>query len=394
VTGDGPRQPEVNALRVRLSLGSTLMVIGAVAAALILVGLFEAARRPVAWVVATAVVAWLLSWVIDVLDRWMPRGLAVLVIVVGFVVLAGGGWLGVRATIRSEVARLRTGLPDAARDLEQRYGAVADFRLAERTQAFVNSLDERFGTQAQVTAAAGTASTYIVTGVLMLFLLGYGPRFVSAGLRQIGDPARRASVTAVLGQASSSARAYLLIALAQVIAVTAICSVVFYLLDLPAPFVLGLLVGWLSAIPYLGVILGGLAPLLAAATEPHQFTYLVLVGLLVGLQLVEAWVIRPRVDRSTLRVGPALMLVGTIVGFELYGFGGALYGTAVLVLLWALLNAMPVRSALHPAAEGQQREAEEHRADQPQGQLDPLAGGGERRAGTAQQGGGGLDAEP
>jgi predicted PurR-regulated permease PerM len=378
VPGDGPRQPAVKVLQVRLSLGSTLLVIGAVVAAVILMNLFEAARRPVAWVVAASVVAWLLSWVIDLLDRWIPRGLAVLVTVLGFVVLAGGAWVGVRATIRSEVDRLRTALPAAAGDLELRYQAAADFHLAGRTQSFVNSLDDRFGTQAQVAAAAGTASTYIVTGVLMLFLVGYGPRFVSAALGQIADPARRASVAAVVNKASYGARAYLLIVLTQAIAITVACSVVFYLLDLPAPFILGLLVGGLGAIPYLGIILGGLAPLLAAATEPRELTYVVLVGLLVGLQLVEALVIRPRVDRRTIRVGPALMLAGTLVGFELYGFGGAVYGTAALILLWAVLQAMPDRSA-SPApavppdylAKATQHDTVHRQPTNPQAQPDP-----------------------
>jgi predicted PurR-regulated permease PerM len=208
----------------------------------------------------------------------------------------------------------------------------------------VSSLDERFGTQAQVTEAAGTASTYIVTGVLMLFLVGYGPRFVAGALRQIRDPVRQESVSNVVYRASSSARAYLLLTLLQAVAVIGLCFLAFYLLDLPAPFVLGLVVGGLGAIPYLGIILGGLAPLIAAAAEPHEFTYVVLVVLLVGLQILEAVVIRPRVDSRTVRVGPALMLIGTLIGFELYGIGGAIYGTAVLVWLWAVLLAVPDRS--------------------------------------------------
>ena len=74
--------------------------------------------------------------------------------------------------------------------------------------------------------------------------------------------------------------------------ITAVCSSVFYLLDLPAPFVLGLLVGWLSA-PYFGILLGGSAPLLVAVTEPHLLTYLVLAALLVGLQSVDVLAVRP-----------------------------------------------------------------------------------------------------
>jgi predicted PurR-regulated permease PerM len=108
-----------------------------------------------------------------------------------------------------------------------------------------------------------------------------------------------------------------------------------------------LLVGWLSAIPYLGILLGGLAPLLVAVTEQHLGTYVVVTALLIGLQSLEILAVRPRADR-TLRVGPALTLAGIVIGFELYGFGGALYGTALLVLFWALLWAMPDRTTQPP----------------------------------------------
>jgi predicted PurR-regulated permease PerM len=190
-------------------------------------------------------------------------------------------------------------------------------------------------------------------------------------------------VAAVLYRASNGAQAYLLIALAQTIAITAICSVVFYLLDLPAPFVLGLLVGWLSAIPYLGIIVSGLGPLLAAATEPHVFTYVVLVALLGGLQLVEAFVIRPRADRRTIRVGPALMLIGTLIGFEAYGVGGAIYGTALLVLVWAGWQAMLDREAWRAPSESAaiagaaQPDAAAARPSELQAQPNPVSGAGE-----------------
>ena len=345
MTGEAQREPEVEVRQVRLSIGSVFLVIGAVVAAVALANLFQAARRPVAWTIATAIVAWLLSGGIGALDRWMPRALAVITTLVGLVALAGGAVIGVRATMRSEVERLRTALPAAAHELEQRYSAAANLHVVQRTQSLVNSLDDRFGARAQVAAAAGTASTYIVTGVLTLFLVIYGPRFVSAALRQIADPGRQASVTAAVYHGSDRGRAYLLVVLAQTIVITAVCSAVFYLLDLPAPFVLALLVGWLGVIPFLGILLGGLAPLLAAATEPHDYTYPTLLGLLIGLQLIEALLIRPRLDRRTIRVGPTLMLVGNLIGFDLYGIGGAIYTTAAVVFAWAVLQAVPD----HPA---------------------------------------------
>jgi predicted PurR-regulated permease PerM len=334
----------VTKLHVKVGIGSTLLVIGAVVAAIAVADLFEAARRPIAWVVATSIVAWLLSAVITVLARRMPRPFALVLTVFGFAILAGGAWIGVRVTIKSEVDRLRTSLPNAARDLETRHKTAANFHLADRAQSFVNNLDERFGTHAAATAAATTASTYIVTGILMLFLLGYGPRFVAGTLHQIADDEKRAAVGSILSRASGAARSYLLYALAQALLIASLCSAVFYFLDLPAPFILGLLVGGLGIIPYFGIVLGGFAPLLAAATDPHKATYIILVVMLLALQCIEAIVIRPRLDRRTLRVGPTLILVAIVVGFELYGFGGALYSIAVVVLLSAVLDAMPDRS--------------------------------------------------
>ena len=356
MTSDGsPEQPGGDALRVRLTAGSTLLVISAIVTAGVVIALFQAAKRPLAWVLAASIVAWLLTWVIALLDRWLPHLVSILISVIGFVVLIGGAWVGVSATLAAEVDKLRTALPQAAMDLEARYEAAADFRLVERAQAFVNQLDERFGTQAEVAHAAGTASTYIVTGVLMLFLVGYGPRFISAGLRQIADPARRSLATAVLDRASGTGRAYLLLMLAQIALITTICSMVFYLLDLPAPFVLGLVVGLTGAIPYIGILLGGLAPLLAAVTDARLSVYVVLVALLVGLQAVEALVVNPWVVQRTLRVGPAVILIGALVGFQLYGFGGAIYGPAALVFVWAILRALPDRSAAaEPAATSHQ----------------------------------------
>ena len=105
MSGDGPRRTPVRPLWVSVSLGSTLLVIGAVVAAIGLANLFVAARRPLAWAAAASVAAWLLSGVVDILGRWVPRGLAVVVTVLGLALVAVGGWVGVRATLAAEVDR-------------------------------------------------------------------------------------------------------------------------------------------------------------------------------------------------------------------------------------------------------------------------------------------------
>ena len=66
-----------------------------------------------------------------------------------------------------------------------------DFGLAERVERFIDDLDDELGTSAVLQRSASTVSTYAVTGILVLFLIGYGPRFITAGLAQIDDDRRR-----------------------------------------------------------------------------------------------------------------------------------------------------------------------------------------------------------
>lgn len=340
MTGD--RAP-VGPLRVRPTVGSTFLVIAAIATSIVLVNVFVAARRTIGWVFATAIVAWLLTAVIALCDRWMPRAAAVVVTLIGFVAIGAGTWVGLGASVRAEVNRARIALPVAAERLERRSGTAREFRLADRVRGFVDDLDRRFGARAAVSKAAGTAPVYVVTGVLLLFFLGYGPRYGAAALAQIPDEERRQLVKEMAASGSQRARRYLLITAAQVAAVATVCTVAFHIAGLPAPFALGLLVGAFGAIPYLGIVLGGLPAVLLAAAENDRSVLLAVLAVVAVLQVVEALVVRRRVDPRTLRVGPAAMLVAGIVGFRLYGLGGAVYAAAAIVLVVALLDEWSAR---------------------------------------------------
>jgi predicted PurR-regulated permease PerM len=61
---------------------------------------------------------------------------------------------------------------------------------------------------------------------------------------------------------------------------------------------------------------------------------------LLGLQAIEVAVVRPYVDRRTVRVGPSIPIVVSLLGFELYGVGGSVYGIALAVIALAALDAI------------------------------------------------------
>jgi predicted PurR-regulated permease PerM len=247
--------------------------------------------------------------------------------------------------IRAETTRLQRAAPEAAGRLEAsaRFGRAArDFHLRARVQDFVDALPAKLlgGTGAAAfTTNANRVVAVLANFVLTIFLLLYGPRILGAGIRRIGDPARRDRVTNVLLRAYRRAWRYTIGTLGMALASGLFAFLVARVLALPAPAALAVLVGIGSILPFVGIVIGGLPMiLLTAGVDPTSYKVAVVAGLLVGYQLFEALLLQPIVHRWSIRFGPALTVVVVMVGFELYGVAGALTGLMVAVLAVAVLD--------------------------------------------------------
>jgi predicted PurR-regulated permease PerM len=337
---EGSDQLTPTSVRIDFSFATALAVVVAVAAALVLAAVFGAASRPIGWALACAVVAALLYPIIGFLDRHMPHALAVLVTLLGLAAVLGGFYAGVAGTVADNIETLKDQAPAAAAELEADNEVARDFGLESRVTAFVEDLDERLGTQAQLERSTSTVSTYVVTGVLTVFFIAYGSKLVTGALGQIRDERRRTRLARVMHRAATKWRQYSLVAFGQAVVVTLVSWLVLWAIDLPAPFILGLLIGGFSVIPFAGAVIGGVPALLFAAGTLDVGRVLAVVALVVAVQLFEIFVVRRRVDGVTLYLGPALPLIVALIGWDLYGLGGAVYGVLLLILALAITDAL------------------------------------------------------
>ena len=135
------------------------------------------------------------------------------------------------------------------------------------------------------------------------------------------------------------ARRYILISVALALAAGLIAFGLCWWADLPAPVVLSVFVGALSIVPGFGIMLGALpALLLASGLQPGVTTSALAVAFL-AIQVAHELVQRRHVYRRSVIVGPAAIVITMIVGFEIYGIGGAFYGAALAVFAMAALDA-------------------------------------------------------
>jgi predicted PurR-regulated permease PerM len=329
---------------VHVTAGSAALIALSLLATLVVRNVFVSAHRIIGWAIACTIVAVLLAPLVAYLSRHMPRIVALLLVGATIAGLVGVLVYGVFDNINSESLRLASQGADAAQRLEERndrIGEIArDLRLQERANDLEQSIRDRVSSGGEaLRSGARTVPTYFVCWILTIFLLLYGARMVQGGLALIRDPRRRVRSEVVLTEAVDNARGYVFASMAQGIIVGLLAAGSALLLDLPAPVIVGLIVGLMSMLPYIGITLGSIPLVLLIAGTRSAVAAAVAFALIVALQVFEVYVVRRRVDGSTLHVGPAVPVIVVAVGYGVYGVGGALYGAAIAVFLLALADA-------------------------------------------------------
>ena len=114
------------------------------------------------------------------------------------------------------------------------------------------------------------------------------------------------------------------------------CSIaVFGLIGLPYFYFLGVISGFLSLIPYLGVILAILPPLVADLGHLTTGIFLVIVGSVLGLHLVAMNVLYPKILGKRLQLNPLAVTLALL-------FWGWLWGAMGLILAVPITGAAKI----------------------------------------------------
>lgn len=328
---------------VRMTVGPQVVavVLVGIAGGLLSFGVVDAARRPLGWAVASVVVAALVEPLVRWLDRWVPRIVAILAGLLFVAVLAGSVATGILADLGNQFDRLRDEAPRAAESIQddERFGELAtDFRLEDRVEEVLDRLrDPTSGLASE--EAANAASAYLVGAVLTAFFLSSGPGAGQMVLEEIRDPERRERVREVVRLGFLHSRAYVLFGLGKAAVAGVAAWGLCYWQEVPAPIVLGVAVAALSVVPGFGIVVGGMFALLLEAGLGTRSGALWLAAGFLALQVADTVFTHRVVVPRSLSVGPAAIVIAVIVGFEVYGIGGALYAATLAIFGIAMLDA-------------------------------------------------------
>lgn len=328
---------------LRFTPASVSRALAMVAATILVLAVFRSATRPLGWLVVAAVGAALLGPVVIFFQRFMRRGLAVFVTVVVSAVVVGGVAYVVVEDLSNQLGRVQRLAPRAAGEVErsERFGELArEVHLRDRVDRFVDELPDRLrgGDEAEaIQSAASRGVSFLITFVLTLFLLAWGPRFVEAGLNQIDDAPRRARTRRVLLATYGRFWRYVGLTMARATLAGLFTYVVARMAGVPAPVMLAVWVGAWSIVPAVGVVVGALAVCLVAVTQSFSLAGWLLV-LFLGYQVFDVLVLEQRIERRTLHLGSFGTFVAAALGLEAYGIGGLIMASLLAMFAAALVR--------------------------------------------------------
>jgi len=111
------------------------------------------------------------------------------------------------------------------------------------------------------------------------------------------------------------------------------------LVGLDLAVLIGMLAGVVSFVPYLGIIVGGGAALIAAAVQFQDWLHpgLVLLVFVVG-QMLEGFVLTPWLVGDRVGLHPVAVIFAILAGGQLFGFLGVLLALPAAAVIMVLLR--------------------------------------------------------
>lgn len=367
---------------------SAFIIMATVYVGLLLAGLLAQILGGFTQILLIVFVAWLLAFVLAPIVNWLTRrtrlsrgasiGLvyAATLIGSGFLLFYAAGAIGANmGDIAADFPLTRARIEGTLREWQDAVAfgrfdpnLVELYRDVEGT--FARAASSMIGEVPQVTVAV--LGSLVLVIILSLYMLADSAGILAKFERVV--PSRFASEFEIFQRNVAAAfggflRAQVILAAVQ----TLLTIAVVVLVGLPYGFVITALSAIAMLIPFFGPPLALVPPILATAIFSSEWLLLVAPPLLI-IQTVLVNYLQPRLMREALGMHPILVLVGLLVGAQVAGLWGALFGIPILAVLNVFFNYIVNMRAIEetPAAEAEEV-LEELRQEEPDATPEELA---------------------
>ncbi len=279
------------------------------------------------------------------------EGKAVLLISLILIVVLAGSIALLAPDVAEQIRNLRETLPRSAENVAEYLSQFGWGRAIIEHLPGVDDVIEKINAMSILSSVGGVFSTtagMIANFFIMLLLAIYlaaEPRVYVHGFTKLFPIEKRPRVYEILAQIGETLRWWLIGKIGSMLFIGILTWIGLSIIGVPLALTLGLIAGLLSFIPNFGPILSAIpAILLAFIASPITAVYV--IGLFIGVQIIESNLVTPWIERQTVELPPALTITSQLILTILIGGLGLVLATPVLAVLMVLIQTVYIEDVL------------------------------------------------
>ena len=290
-----------------------------------------------------AFLSMLLNPVVSRLEHWrLGRALSiiaailiVLIFLAGIISLISAQFVQFAERIPEVTERLKSVTSDGIQFLEETVGLSQEQRTNYLEQGLSNIIDKSGSTISSVLGA--TTSTFTLMTLLpifMFFMLYYKEMYQTFFQKLFEQKEGDSRIDEVLENVQDVTQNYL-VGMLTVIGILAVLNTTgMFIIGMEHALFFGVFASLMAVIPYIGIIIGALPPLLFAFLLGDSLLQPVLVIIVFGVvQFLEGNFITPRIVGSKVSINPFMAMLALIIGGEIWGISGMILFVPLIGIL-------------------------------------------------------------
>lgn len=188
---------------------------------------------------------------------------------------------------------------------------------------------------------AYTTNTFADLGLMPVFIFFflYYRTFFKQFLNKLFIRTPNQNITEIMYKIQNVVKNYILGLLLVMAIIAALNTVGLLILDIEYAFFFGALAALLNIIPYLGIIIGSILPILMALLTKDSIWYAVgVAGVFTAVQFLEGNFITPNIVGSKVSVNPLAAIIALIIGGMLWGPSGMILSIPFTAIAKVILD--------------------------------------------------------
>lgn len=280
------------------------------------------------------------------IQRWgLPRGIAVVIVCLGALLVLCGGLVSIVPPIITEGTAFVHAIPDLAEsisrqqwliDLDKKFHIVGSVTKAAKSIDPGTVLDAAGGVASVLGVAVGSIFNGVMIALLTIYFLVAFDRLKNGFYRLLPAP-RRVRAQALGDEILTKVGGYTVGALG-IAATAGVTSFVFMLIaGVPYAYALAFVVAILDLIPQIGATLGAVLVTLVGLTESIWVAIACVIFFII-YQQVENWIVYPTVMRRSVKVSDLAAIIALLLGATLLGIVGALLAVPTVAAIQLIVR--------------------------------------------------------